>query len=191
VPEDFEGVETDVSDTYFCNFSVFQSVPDHWAVKHLFPLMPIHRLNDRPTRPATIADLTCDSDGKVDKFIDLRDVKNTLMLHQLNKDPYVLAIFMLGAYQEVLGDLHNLFGDTNTVQVRLEDGGYAVSDVTMGESVSEVLSYMRYDKRNIINRLRTGAEQALRRGEITIEDVRRLMKHSEAGLGGYTYLEED
>jgi arginine decarboxylase len=190
VPDDFEGLQKAVSDTYYCNFSVFQSVPDHWAVKQLFPVMPLHRHRERPTRPATLADLTCDSDGKIDQFVDLHDVRDTLLLHNLNGDPYVLGIFMVGAYQEVLGDLHNLFGDTHTVHVKLEDDGYNLPTVVMGESVADVLGYMRYDKRVLSNRIRTAAELSLRRGEITPEDVRNLMNHFETGLIGYTYLEE-
>jgi arginine decarboxylase len=191
VPDDFEGLEKDISDTYFCNFSVFQSAPDHWAVKQLFPVMPIHRLRERPTRPATIVDLTCDSDGKIDKFIDLHDVRDTLLLHPLGDEPYYLGLFMLGAYQEILGDLHNLFGDTNAVHVNLDDDGYSLSSVVTGDTVAEVLGYLQYDKRELSNRLRAAAEQALRRGEITVEDVRSLMKMFEAGLSGYTYLVED
>ncbi|MBN2496692.1 MAG: biosynthetic arginine decarboxylase [Deltaproteobacteria bacterium] len=190
VPDDFRGLEKTLSDTYYCNFSVFQSAPDHWAVKQLFPVMPIHRLLQRPSRPATLADLTCDSDGKIDQFIDLHDVRDTIMLHPLDDEPYHLAVFMIGAYQEVLGDLHNLFGDTNTVDVRLEDEEYSVSNVSMGDSVADVLGYMNYDRRAMSNRLRNAAEQSLRRGEITPEDVRNLMQHFEQGLAGYTYLEE-
>ncbi|MBW2699509.1 MAG: biosynthetic arginine decarboxylase [Deltaproteobacteria bacterium] len=193
VPDDFEDLEKVVSDTYYCNFSVFQSAPDHWAVKQLFPVMPIHRLGEKPTRAATIADLTCDSDGKIDRFIDMHDVRDTLPLHPLGDDPYLLGVFMVGAYQEILGDLHNLFGDTNTVNIRLDEDGETcdLNNVTMGESVSEVLSYMRYTGRKLSNKLRTAAEMALKRGEISPEDVRVLMQHFDRGLMGYTYLEDN
>ena len=121
VPEELQGLEALLSDTYFCNFSIFQSMPDSWAIKQLFPIMPIHRLNEVPTRRAVLGDITCDSDGKIDQFIDLRDVRNTLQLHPFNGEPYYLGAFLLGAYQEILGDLHNLFGDTNAVHVSLDE----------------------------------------------------------------------
>ena len=123
VPEELQGLESMLSDTYFCNFSIFQSMPDSWAIKQLFPIMPIHRLNEAPTRRAVLGDITCDSDGKIDQFIDLRDVRNTLELHPYNGQPYYLGAFLLGAYQEILGDLHNLFGDTNAVHVSLDEDG--------------------------------------------------------------------
>src|SRR4029078_3027008 len=122
-PEEPEGLGGMVSDTYFCNFSLFQSMPDSWAIKQLFPVMPIHRLNEKPTRHAVLGDITCDSDGKIDQFIDRRDVRRTLQLHNFDGQPYYLASFLIGAYQEILGDLHNLFGDTNTVHVELTDTG--------------------------------------------------------------------
>ena len=121
VPEELQGLDESLSDTYFCNFSLFQSMPDSWAIKQLFPIMPIHRLDERPTRHAVLGDITCDSDGKIDQFIDRRDVKKTLPLHAFNGEPYYLGAFLVGAYQEILGDLHNLFGDTNAVHVSLDD----------------------------------------------------------------------
>ena len=127
VPEELQNLDALLSDTYFCNFSVFQSMPDSWAIKQLFPIMPIHRLNEKPTRRAVLGDITCDSDGKVDQFIDLRDVKKTLPLHPVNGEPYYLGMFLLGAYQEILGDLHNLFGDTNAVHVSLDEDGAVAS----------------------------------------------------------------
>ena len=121
VPEDLQGLDEALSDTYFCNFSLFQSIPDSWAIKQLFPIMPIHRLNERPDAPRRAGDITCDSDGKIDQFIDRRDVKKTLPLHPFNGEPYYLGVFLVGAYQEILGDLHNLFGDTNAVHVSLDE----------------------------------------------------------------------
>ena len=146
VPDDLEGLEKQLSDTYYCNFSLFQSLPDHWAVRQLFPTMPIDRLNKAPTRRAVLADLTCDSDGKMDEFIDLKDVKHFLELHPLNGEPYYIASFLVGAYQEILGDLHNLFGDTDAVHVRLDGDDYRVDHVVEGDSVTEVLSYVQYSK---------------------------------------------
>jgi arginine decarboxylase len=193
IPEDIEHLERDLSDTYFCNFSVFQSLPDSWAIDHLFPVMPIHRLNEEPTRRAVLADITCDSDGKIDHFIDRRDVKDVLELHALRKDePYYLGIFLVGAYQEILGDLHNLFGDTNDVQVSLAPGGgYVIEHVEPGDTVAEVLKYVCYQKEELIARLRRASETALRSGRITLEENRRLLRAYEEGLAGYTYLERD
>src|SRR5436190_137741 len=143
-PEELEGIDAMLSDTYFCNFSLFQSMPDSWAIKQLFPIMPIHRLNEEPTQPAVLGDITCDSDGKVDQFIDRRDVKRTLHLHAFNSDQYYLGAFLLGAYQEILGDLHNLFGDTNAVHVRQGPTGEVILDsVIKGDTVREVLNYVQ------------------------------------------------
>lgn len=189
VPEDLEDLEKDLADTYYGNFSVFQSAPDHWAVKQLFPVMPIHRLDERPTRRGIFADLTCDSDGKIDQFIDQRDVKDTLELHAANGQPYYIGVFLVGAYQEILGDLHNLFGDTDAVHVRLDaDGTYNVHHVVEGDSVDEVLAYVQYDKRELVEKVRRTIEAALRAGTITLEDSARLRKRYEQGLQEYTYL---
>jgi arginine decarboxylase len=193
VPEELEGLEKALSDTYFCNFSMFQSVPDAWAVDQLFPICPIHRLNEEPTRRATIADITCDSDGKIDSFIDLRDVKHVLELHPKHDDQdYYLGIFLVGAYQEILGDLHNLFGDTNTVHVQLSaDGDYDVKDVVAGDTVSEVLAYVDYSPSDLLGRLRNNVEQALRKKLMTIEESRTLINRFRQGMVGYTYLDKE
>lgn len=193
VPDELGGLERALADTYFCNFSVFQSAPDHWAVKQLFPTMPIHRLNERPTRRAILADLTCDSDGKVDRFIDLRDVKSVLEVHQVQPGkPYYLAMFMVGAYQEILGDLHNLFGDTNAVHLSMdEEHGYRVERVIEGDSVAEVLTYVQYDKQELIRRMRSRLEIAVRTGKINVKESGLLMKRYEEGLSGYTYLADE
>jgi arginine decarboxylase len=190
VPEDLGNLTKMLSDTYYCNFSVFQSMPDAWAVGHLFPVVPIHRLNEAPTQEAILADLTCDSDGKIDQFIDLRDVKRTLRLHKLKDDqPYYLGAFLVGAYQETLGDLHNLFGDTNAVHVSMgDDGRYLLEHVVVGDTVSEVLSYVEYDRIDLLRRVRESAELAVRRGEMSFEQSADLMKRYEDGLSGYTYL---
>ena len=192
VPEEFKGLQARLCDTYFCNFSVFQSAPDHWAVKQLFPTMPIHRLEEEPTRRGTLADLTCDSDGKVDRFINLRDVKPVLELHEVKKDePYYLGMFLVGAYQEILGDLHNLFGDTNAVHVEYDaSSGYRIHNVVEGDTVTEVLGYVQYDRGNLVELIRSAAEDALRTGRLTAEESARLLRDYRSGLDGYTYLEK-
>ncbi len=193
VPEELAGMQKQLSDTYYCNFSVFQSVPDAWAVGHLFPVIPLHRLNEKPTRLGILADLTCDSDGKVDHFIDLHDVKDALELHDVTpNEPYFLGIFLVGAYQEVLGDLHNLFGDVNAVHIQADaesENGYLVRHVIKGDTVREVLSYVEYDDSTMLSRLRHSVERALTQGRMTFEESAMLVKHFEAGLLGYTYLE--
>ncbi len=191
VPEEFEGLERNLSDTYFCNFSMFQSLPDIWAIDQLFPIMPIHRLGEEPTRRAVLADITCDSDGKIDHFIDRRDVKNVLELHPLNgSDEYYLGVFLAGAYQEILGDLHNLFGNTNTVHVSLAPGGgYQIEHVVTGDTVTDVLKYVSYAREDLMARVRRFAEQAVRASGMSLEETRSLLRMYEEGLSGYTYLE--
>jgi arginine decarboxylase len=191
MPEELEGLEASLSDTYFCNFSLFQSMPDSWAIKQLFPVMPIHRLNERPTHNAVLGDVTCDSDGKIDQFIDRRDVKRTLPLHAWQNEPYYLGAFLIGAYQEILGDLHNLFGDTNAVHVSTDERGEVVVDaVIKGDTVREVLDYVEFDANQLVQRLRASIEQAVREGRICDGQAGRFLKFYEEGLGGYTYLEE-
>jgi arginine decarboxylase len=193
VPEDLEGLERTLADTYFCNFSVFQSLPDSWAIDQLFPILPIHRLQEEPANRAVLADITCDSDGKIDHFIDRRDVKNVIELHSLQPDsPYYLGAFLVGAYQEILGDLHNLFGDTNTVHVSLDaEEGYTIDGVVTGDSVADVLRYVRYNRGELVARVRQAAEAALRAKRMTLEESRLLVRRYEEGLSGYTYLEQD
>jgi arginine decarboxylase len=191
VPEELQGLEALMSDTYFCNFSIFQSMPDSWAINQLFPLMPIHRLDERPTRRAVLGDITCDSDGKIDQFIDLRDVRNTLPLHPYDGSPYFLGTFLLGAYQEILGDLHNLFGDTNAVHVSLDDDGEInVDTVIKGDTVREVLHYVQYSADELLALMRKDVERAVRAGKISVDESRQFLKFYETGLEGYTYLEE-
>jgi arginine decarboxylase len=192
VPEELAGLEKGMADTYYANMSVFQSVPDHWAVKQLFPVVPIHRLDQEPTRRGVLADLTCDSDGTLNQFIDQHDVKDVLELHALNGDPYYLGIFLVGAYQEILGDLHNLFGDTDAVHVRMdEDGSYHVDHVVEGEAVQDVLDYVEYERKDLIEKVRQTTETALRRGDISIEESTALRKRYLQGLEEYTYLSRD
>jgi arginine decarboxylase len=188
VPDELEGLEKQLTDTYYCNFSLFQSMPDTWAVRQLFPVIPIHRLNRQPLRRGVLADLTCDSDGKIDEFIDLRDVKPFLELHAPNGEPYLIAAFLVGAYQEVLGDLHNLFGDTDAVHVKIAGDDYSVEHVVEGDSVAEVLAYMQYSKDDLISRVRRSIDAALRDKRLTVAESGRLMKRYEEGLEGYTYL---
>ncbi len=191
VPEELADLEQTLSDTYFCNLSIFQSLPDSWAIDQLFPIMPIHRLGEEPTRQASLADITCDSDGKVDRFIDLADVKNTLDLHAVTPGSnYYLGVFLVGAYQETLGDLHNLFGDTHVVHVRLdEDGEWWVDHIVEGDTIREVLSYVQYDVDRLHQQFRRECEHAVRTKRLSVGESRRLVNAFESGLSGYTYLE--
>jgi arginine decarboxylase len=193
VPEDLDVLEKQMADTYYGNFSLFQSLPDSWAVDALFPVLPIHRLNEKPTRRGIIADLTCDSDGKIDAFIGLHDVKKALELHPFNVDqPYFLGVFLVGAYQEILGDLHNLFGDVNAVHIEADTNtsqGYTVGHVVKGDTIKDVLSYVWYDERTLMEQLRKSIEVALAKGKITFEQSAALVRHFERSLAGYTYLE--
>ena len=190
-PEELEGLDAMLSDTYFCNFSLFQSMPDSWAIKQLFPIMPIHRLGEKPLRNAVLGDITCDSDGKVDQFIDRRDVKRTLALHEYTGQDYYLGSFLVGAYQEILGDLHNLFGDTNAVHVRLSPSGEVMLDeVIKGDTVREVLDYVQFKTDSLIAHLRRSVEAAVREGRLGYEESGKLLRFYEEGLHGYTYLED-
>jgi arginine decarboxylase len=193
IPDEIVQLEQMMASIYYGNFSVFQSIPDSWAIDQLFPIMPIHRLDQEPTVKATLADLTCDSDGKVDHFIDIEDVKRVLPVHPFREDQrYYMGIFLNGAYQEILGDLHNLFGDTNAVHVRLDDeGGYEIGHFVKGDEIREVLSYVEYEPGMMVERVRRQAERARRQGLITFDQVKLLMKHYEDSLGSYTYLTAD
>lgn len=196
-PNEFEDIyralEQEICDTYFCNFSVFQSVPDSWAVGQLFPVMPLHRHHEKPERLATLADLTCDSDGKIEKFIDVETggYRKTLNMHRFNeKERYYIGVFLTGAYQEILGDLHNLFGDTDAVHISLTEGGYTIDHYVPGDTVTEVLSYVQYSRANLIEQVRKATEQGILKGDLAKQDAKLLIKHYEEGLSGYTYLEE-
>ena len=188
VPEELEGIESILSDIYFCNMSVFQSLPDSWAIDQLFPIMPIHRLDECPTRRAVLADITCDSDGKIDHFVSHREVKRTLELHDIAEgDEYYLAAFLVGAYQETLGDLHNLFGDTNAVHVRLNDqGAYEITDLVEGDTVTEVLNYVQFGASQLLATFRRKVNAA---SSLTREEANAFIADYVAGLEGYTYLE--
>jgi len=190
VPEEFESLELTLSDTYFCNFSIFQSMPDSWAIDHLFPIMPIHRLNEKPCCRGILADITCDSDGKVDRFIDRRDVKTVLELHEFQHQDYFLAAFLVGAYQEILGDLHNLLGDTNAVHVTVDENGQpSIDEVIEGDTVREVLQYVQFSADELLRSMRKTVEKAVKESKISIDESRVLLRFYEQGLEGYTYLE--
>ncbi len=192
IPEELQHLENSLSSIYYCNFSVFQSAPDVWAIDQLFPIMPIHRLDEEPTIRARLADMTCDSDGIIDHFIDLEDEKHTLDVHTYDPNqPYYLGMFLNGAYQEILGDMHNLFGDTNAVNVKLSEDGYKVRHVLKGDSVSEVLRYVGYDPASMVEAVRHQAERAVAAGKLTNQQVKTLMQHYEESLRGYTYLTSD
>lgn len=183
----------ELCDTYFSNFSVFQSVPDSWAVGQLFPVIPIHRLGEEPVRQATLADLTCDSDGVIEKFIDTESgtPKETVRLHQFTDgQQYYLGVFLTGAYQEILGDLHNLFGDTDAVHISLNEMGYTIDHYVPGDTVTEVLSYVQYGRSEMVDNVRQATEESIQKGSITKQEAKLLIKHYEEGLSGYTYLEE-
>ncbi len=188
-----KALQEELCDTYFCNFSVFQSVPDSWAVGQLFPVMPIHRLNEEPDHEATLADLTCDSDGKIEKFIDTEtgEYKKTIKIHEYTETkPYYLGVFLTGAYQEILGDLHNLFGDTDAVHVSMTEAGYTIDHYVPGDTVTEVLSYVQYGRTELVDSVRQAAEESIQRGTITKQEAKLLIRNYEDGLSGYTYLEE-
>jgi len=190
VPEELQGLDRLLAATYFCNFSLFQSLPDSWAIKQLFPVMPLQRLQQEPKIHGVLGDVTCDSDGKMDQFIDLRDVKRTLPLHDMDGAPYYLGAFLVGAYQEILGDLHNLFGDTNTVHVDLSEAGEIVLEtIVKGQTVNEVLQYAQYEGRDLIHRLQVAVETAVHAGLLGEVEAGRFVKFYEEALNGYTYLE--
>ncbi len=191
LPEELEDLEAILSDTYFCNFSVFQSLPDSWAIDQLFPIMPLHRLEERPTRTGVLADITCDSDGKIDRFVSLRSLKRTLELHELREnEKYYLAAFLVGAYQETLGDLHNLFGDTHVVHIRLHDeGGWWIEEIVKGDTANRVLEYMEYDVAELAPALARDCERAIRDGRMSIAESRVLKRFYDGELDGYAYLE--
>ena len=189
VPDDLEDLEKIMASIYYINLSVFQSAPDCWAIDQLFPIMPIHRLDQEPTQRGILADLTCDSDGKIDRFIDLRDVKSVLELHSFNPgEPYYLGMFLGGAYQEIMGNLHNLFGDTNAVHIDLTPKGYQIEHVVKGDTMKEVLGYVQYDSEDLIESIRQRTEQALQEKRITIAEAQRLLQTYEQSLSRYTYL---
>ncbi len=196
VSDDLEDLEHIMSAIYYVNLSIFQSAPDAWAISQLFPIMPIHRLAEKPTAKGIIADITCDSDGKIDRFIDRKDVKNVLELHPINNShlastPYYLGMFLVGAYQEVMGNLHNLFGNTNVVHIKITPDGYQVDSVVQGDSIQEVLSYVQYDSKDLLETMRCSTEAALQSKNITLPEARKLLENYASSLNNYTYLKLD
>ena len=191
VPEELRRLDKLLADKYFCNFSLFQSLPDSWAIDQLFPIMPIDRLGEKPTRMTTLQDITCDSDGKVSTYVTEVQQSNYLPLHHLQPGKhYYLGVFLVGAYQEILGNMHNLFGDTNAVHISVDNKGYKIDKVIDGETVAEVLDYVQYDAKKLVRRLETWAARAVKEGRITTEEGREFINNYRSGLYGYTYLED-
>ena len=189
-PEEFRVLTKLLADKYFCNFSLFQSLPDLWAIDQIFPIMPIQRLGEKPNRVATLQDITCDSDGKISNFISTRNVSHTLPVHSMKaKETYYIGVFLVGAYQEILGDLHNLFGDTNAVHVSVDDKGYSIDQIIDGETIAEVLEYVQYNPKKLVRTLETWVSKAVKSGKITQEEGKEFLANYRSGLYGYTYLE--
>ena len=190
VPEELKNLDKLLADKYFCNFSLFQSLPDSWAIDQLFPIVPIQRLNERPTRNATLQDITCDSDGKIANFVAEGHTSHVLPIHSLKKnESYYLGIFLVGAYQEILGDMHNLFGDTNAVHISVKDGKYHIDQIIDGETVEEVLYYVQYNPKKLVRQLETWVTKSVKEGKISLEEGKEFLDTYRSGLYGYTYLE--
>ncbi|WP_311417560.1 biosynthetic arginine decarboxylase [Hoylesella nanceiensis] len=190
VPEELRKLDKLLADKYFCNFSLFQSLPDSWAIDQLFPILPIQRLDERPTRNATLQDITCDSDGKIANFVTNRHISHVLPVHQLKKtEQYNLGVFLVGAYQEILGDMHNLFGDTNAVHISVKDGRYHIDQIIDGETVEEVLDYVQYNPKKLVRQLEIWVAKSVKAGKISLEEGKEFLSNYRSGLYGYTYLE--
>ena len=190
VPEELRGLDKILADKYFCNFSLFQSLPDSWAIDQLFPIMPIQRLDERPTRNATLQDITCDSDGKIANFVTDGHIGNVLPLHPLKKnEPYYLGVFLVGAYQEILGDMHNLFGDTNAAHISVKDGKYCIDQIFDGETVEEVLDYVQYNPKKLVRQLEQWVTKSVKEGKISLDEGKEFLGTYRNGLFGYTYLQ--
>ena len=190
VPEELRNIDKLLADKYFCNFSLFQSLPDSWAIDQLFPIMPIQRLTERPTRNATLQDITCDSDGKIANFVKEGHLSHVLPLHALRRnEPYYLGVFLVGAYQEILGDMHNLFGDTNAVHVSVKHGHYHIDQIIDGETVEEVLDYVQYNPKKLVRQLEIWVTKSVKAGKISLEEGKEFLSNYRSGLYGYTYLE--
>lgn len=190
VPDELRSLDKLLADKYFCNFSLFQSLPDSWAIDQLFPIVPLQRLNERPTRKATLQDITCDSDGKISKFVADGHVCSVLPLHTLRKnEPYYLGVFLVGAYQEILGDMHNLFGDTTAAHISVKDGRYNIDQIFDGETVEEVLEYVQYNPKKLVRQLEQWVAKSVKQGKISITEGKEFLNNYRSGLYGYTYLE--
>lgn len=191
-PEEFRKIAKMIPDKYFCNFSLFQSLPDSWAIDQIFPIMPISRLDEKPTRTATLQDMTCDSDGKIANFISSGGVSNSLPVHTLkNGEPYYLGVFLVGAYQEILGDMHNLFGDTNAVHISVYKDHHEIDQIIDGETVAEVLDYVQFNPKRLVRNVETWVTSSMKAGRISPEEGREFLSNYRSGLYGYTYLERD
>ncbi|MDR2969901.1 MAG: biosynthetic arginine decarboxylase [Tannerellaceae bacterium] len=189
-PDELKQLAKILPDKYFCNFSLFQSLPDSWAIDQVFPIMPIHRLDERPSRTATLQDVTCDSDGKIDNFISTKNYSHYLPVHTFrSKDAYYIGVFLVGAYQEILGDLHNLFGDTNAVHVSVDEKEYSIDQIIDGETVAEVLDYVQYNPKKMVRTLETWVTSSVKAGKITVEEGKEFLSNYRSGLYGYCYLE--
>ena len=189
-PDEFRGLSKLLADKYFCNFSLFQSLPDSWAIDQIFPIMPIQRLDEKPERSATLQDITCDSDGKIANFISTRNVAHYLPVHALKKtEPYYVAVFLVGAYQEILGDMHNLFGDTNAVHIKVKNGEYVIDKIIEGETVADVLEYVQFTPKRMARTVEVWATTSVKKGIISPEEGREFLSNYRSGLYGYTYLE--
>ena len=189
-PEELKNLDKILADKYFCNFSLFQSLPDAWAVDQLFPIVPLQRLNERPTRSATLQDITCDSDGKITNFVTNRNISHILPVHTLRKnEPYYLGVFLVGAYQEILGDMHNLFGDTNAAHITVKDGRYHIDQIFDGETVEKVLNYVQYNPKKLVRQLEVWVTKSVKQGKISLEEGKEFLSNYRSGLYGYTYLE--
>ena len=190
IPYELKQLPKMLADKYFCNFSLFQSLPDSWAIDQIFPIMPLHRLDEKPTKHGTIQDITCDSDGKIDNFISTKNVSYYLPLHKLKStEPYYIGVFLVGAYQEILGDLHNLFGDTNAVHVSVSEKGYHIDQIIDGETVAEVLDYVQYNPKKLVRTVETWVTSSVKQGKITAQEGKEFLSNYRSGLYGYTYLE--
>ena len=190
VPDELRDMDKLLADKYFCNFSLFQSLPDSWAIDQLFPVVPIQRLNERPTRNATLQDITCDSDGKIANFVADGKSSHVLPIHALKRnEPYYLGVFLVGAYQEILGDMHNLFGDTNAVHISVKNGDYHIDQIFDGETVEEVLEYVQYNPKKLVRQLEIWVTKSVKEGKISIEEGKEFLSNYRSGLYGYTYLE--
>lgn len=189
-PEELRKISKMLPDKYFCNFSLFQSLPDSWAIDQVFPIVPLTRLDEKPSKTATLQDITCDSDGKIDNFINSKNYAYHLPVHPLkSKEPYYMGVFLVGAYQEILGDLHNLFGDTNAVHISVDEKGYDIEQVIDGETIADVLDYVQYNPKKLVRTVESWVTSSMKEGVISVEEGREFLSNYRSGLYGYTYLE--
>jgi len=189
-PTELQALDKLLADKYFCNFSLFQSLPDAWAIDQVFPIVPLQRLGERPTRSATLQDITCDSDGKITNFVANNHIQHIMPIHKIKpNEPYYIGVFLVGAYQEILGDMHNLFGDTNAVHISVKDGTYNIDQVFDGETVEEVLDYVQFDPKKLVRQLERWVTKSVKSGKITVEEGKEFLSNYKSGLYGYTYLE--